>query len=218
MYVPVNVPATRASLAIVLHGNPQTEAELLGQPALRRVADSTGTILVAPFGRGIYAFEEPAATDVYDLLPTLQDALPVDRGRTYLAGYSMGGFSVFKIGPRGGYRWKAVLCISGAILNSGVRAVNLAWHDMPLYVVTGAHDDSIPTKYGEQTAGYLASLGLPVSFYEEPNGSHTLRSLMPSLQRAWTDMLAGTTRPDSVPIARNGVALPPSAPTAVLKP
>jgi hypothetical protein len=218
MYVPVNVPATRASLAIVLHGNPQTEAELLGQPALRRVADSTGTILVAPFGRGIYDFEEPAATDVYDLLPTLQDALPVDRGRTYLAGYSMGGFSVFKIGPRGGYRWKAVLCISGAILNSGVRAVNLAWHDMPLYVVTGAHDDSIPTKYGEQTAGYLASLGLPVSFYEEPNGSHTLRSLMPSLQRAWTDMLAGTTRPDSVPIARNGVALPPSAPTAVLKP
>jgi hypothetical protein len=218
MYVPANVPATRASLAIVLHGNPQTEAELLGQPALRRIADRSGTIVVAPFGRGIYDFAEPAATDVYDLLTALQDALPVDRGRTYLAGYSMGGFSVFKIGPRGGYRWKAVLCISGAIVNSGVRAVSLAWHDMPLYVVTGAHDDSIPTKYGEETAGYLAGIGLPVSFYEEPNGSHALRTLMPSLQRAWTDMLAGTTRPDSVPVARNGVTLPPSAPTAVLKP
>ncbi len=218
MYVPANAPAIRAPLAIVLHGNPQTESELLGQPALRRLADNSGAILVAPFGRGIYDFAEPAATDVYDLLPALQDALPVDRGRTYLAGYSMGGFSVFKIGPRGGYRWKAVLCISGAILNSGVRAVNLAWHDMPLYVVTGAHDDSIPTKYGEQTAGYLASIGLPVSFYEEPNGSHALRTLMPSLQRAWTDMLAGTERPESIPIAHNGFALPPSAPAPVLRP
>lgn len=219
MYVPASAPATRAPLAIVLHGNPQTEAELLAQAALRRVADATGTIVVAPFGRGIYDFAEPAATDVYDLLDALQRALPVDRGRTYLAGYSMGGFSVFKIGPRGGYRWRAVMCISGAILNSGVRAVDLAWHDMPLYVVTGAHDDSIPTKYGEQTAGFLAGIGLPVSFYEEPNGSHALRTLIPSLQRAWTDMLSGTERPDSVPAGRNGGgALPSSGPTVPLKP
>jgi poly(3-hydroxybutyrate) depolymerase len=80
MYVPPTVPATRASLAIVLHGNPQTEAELLGKPALRRVADSTGTILVAPFGRGIYDFEEPAATDVYDLVSrSLTTALRTQR-------------------------------------------------------------------------------------------------------------------------------------------
>ncbi|HEX3466997.1 MAG TPA: hypothetical protein VHT05_02735 [Candidatus Elarobacter sp.] len=217
MYVPASAPATRAPLAIVLHGNPQTEAELLAQAELRRVADATGTIVVAPFGRGIYDFAEPAASDVYDLLDALQRALPVDRGRTYLAGYSMGGFSVFKIGPRGGYRWRAVMCISGAILNSGVRAVDLAWHDMPLYVVTGAHDDSIPTKYGEQTAGFLAGIGLPVSFYEEPNGSHALRTLIPSLQRAWTDMLAGTEHPESVPANRGGTGLPPAIPAAKVK-
>ena len=153
----------------------------------------------------------------YDLLGALQDALPVDRGRTYLAGYSMGGFSVFKIGPRGGYRWKAVLCISGAILNSGVRAVDVAWHDMPLYVVTGARDDTIPTKYSEETAGFLAGIGLPVSFYQEPTGEHILRTLMPSLQRAWTDMLAGTNRPDSVPSGHGGFSLPPSAPPAQVR-
>ena len=101
VYVPPLRPA-RAPLAIVLHGNPQTEAELLAPPWLRRLADRTGTILVAPYGRGIYDYAEPAATDVYDLLTAVQEALPVDRGRTYLAGYSMGGFSVFKIGPRGG--------------------------------------------------------------------------------------------------------------------
>jgi hypothetical protein len=212
--VAVYVPPTRSArppLAVVLHGNPQTEAELLGQPWLRRLADRTGTILVAPFGRGIYDYAEPAATDVYDLLAAAQDAFAVDRGRTYLAGYSMGGFSVFMIGPRGGYRWAAAMCISGAILNSGVRPVSIAWHDMRVYVVTGANDTSIPTKYGEQTAGFLAVIGLPVSFYEEQHGTHALRTLAPSLQRAWDDMHAGITRPDSVPVSRSGFSLPGGA-------
>ena len=218
VYVPPSAKPQRAPLAVVLHGNPQTESELLGQPYLRRLADRTGTIVIAPYGRGIYDYAEPAATDVYDLLGAVQVAFAADHGRTYLAGYSMGGFSVFKIGPRGGYRWAGVMCISGAILNSGVRPVSIAWHDMRLYVVTGAHDASIPTKYGEQTAGYLAGLGLPVSFYEEGTGTHALRTLTPSLQRAWDDMHAGVTRPESVPVARSGFSLPAGAPAAALKP
>lgn len=218
IYVPPGAKPQRAPLAIVLHGNPQTEAELLGPPVLRRLADRTGTILVAPFGRGIYDYAEPAATDIYDLLGTVQDAFAADRGRTFLAGYSMGGFSVFKIGPRGGYRWSGVLCISGAILNSGVRPVSIAWKDMRLYVVTGAHDDSIPTRFGEQTATYLAGLGLPVSFYEEPRGTHSLRTLVPSLERAWDDMHAALTRPENVPVARAGFAMPGAVPGAVAKP
>jgi len=217
VYVPPGAKARRAPLAFVLHGNPQTEAEMLGPPFLRRLADRTGTIVVVPYGRGIYDYEEPAATDVYDLLGAAQTAFDADRGRTYLAGYSMGGFSVFKIGPRGGYKWSGVLCISGAILNSGVRPVSIAWHEMRTYVVTGANDTSIPTKYSEQTAGYLASLGLPVSFYEEPGGTHMLRTLAPSLERAWDDMHAGLTRPESVPAAR-GFSAPASVPAAVLKP
>ncbi len=218
VYVPPSLKPGKAPLAIALHGNPETESHLLGMPYLRRLADRTGTIVVAPFGRGIYDFEEPAATDVYDLLRAVQEALPIDRGRTYLVGYSMGGFSVFKIGPRGGYRWSAAMCISGAILNSGVRAVSIAWQTLPVYVVTGAHDESIPTKYGEQTAAYLASLGLPVSFYEEPQGTHFMRSLTPSLQRAWDDMHAALVRRENVPIVRAGFALPGSTPSAVLHP
>jgi predicted esterase len=218
VYVPPSLKPGKAPLAIALHGNPETESHLLGMPYLRRLADRTGTIVVAPFGRGIYDFEEPAATDVYDLLRAVQDALPIDRGRTFLVGYSMGGFSVFKIGPRGGYRWSAAMCISGAILNSGVRAVSIAWQTLPVYVVTGARDESIPTKYGEQTAAYLASLGLPVSFYEEPGGTHFMRSLTPSLQRAWGDMHAAMVRRENVPVVSAGFALPGNAPSAVLHP
>ena len=89
---------------------------------------------------------------------------------------------------------------------------------MPLYVVTGANDTSIPAKYGEQTAGYLAGIGLPVSFYEEARGSHSLRTLVPSLQRAWEDMHAGINRPDSVPVSRSGFTLPRGAPSTVRSP
>ena len=218
IYVPPSLKPGIAPLAIALHGNPETESHLLGMPYLRRLADRTGTIVVAPFGRGIYDFEEPAATDVYDLLRAVQDALPIDRGRTYLVGYSMGGFSVFKIGPRGGYRWAAAMCISGAILNSGVRAVSIAWQTLPVYVVTGAHDESIPTKYGEQTAAYLASVGLPVSFYEEAQGTHFMRTLMPSLQRAWDDMHAALVRRENVPVAQAGFNLPGRVPAGVMRP
>ena len=218
VYVPPSLKPGKAPLAIALHGNPESESHLLGMPYLRRLADRTGTIIVAPFGRGIYDYEEPAATDVYDLLRAVQDAFPIDRGRTYLVGYSMGGFSVFKIGPRGGHRWSAAMCISGAILNSGVRAVSLAWQTLPVYVVTGAHDGEVPTKFGEQTAAYLASLGLPVSFYEEPKGTHYIRSLTPSLQRAWDDMHASLVRPENVPPVRAGFNLAGSAPSAVLHP
>jgi predicted esterase len=218
MYVPMSLKPGKAPVAIALHGNPETESHLLGMPYLRRLAERTGTIVVAPFGRGIYDFAEPAATDVYDLLRAVQDALPVDRGRTYLVGYSMGGFSVFKIGPRGGYRWAAAMCISGAILNSGVRAVSIAWQTLPVYVVTGAHDDSIPTKYGEQTAAYLASIGLPVSFYEEAQGTHFMRTLAPSLQRAWDDMHAAIVRRENVPVAQAGFNLPGRVPMGVMRP
>jgi hypothetical protein len=217
IYVPATAMHPHPPFAIVLHGNPQTEAELLGPPVLRRLADRTGTILAAPYGRGIYDFDEPAGTDVYDLLSTLQDAFAVDRGRSYLVGYSMGGFSVFKIGPRGGYRWSAVMCISGAILNSGVRPVSIAWTTMRLYVITGAHDEEVPTRFGEQTAGFLASIGLPVSFYEEPQGSHAMRTLVPSLVRAWDDMHAGLTRAENFPIAGSRAGLPGTAPAATTR-
>lgn len=212
LYVPASYRAgTRAPLVVALHGNPQTESQLLGQPYLRRLAERTGSVIVAPFARGIYDYAEPAATDVYDALAAVQQALPVDRGRTYLVGYSMGGFSLFKIGPRGGSHWRAVMCISGAILNSGVRAVSLVWAETPLYVVNGARDDQIPARYGEQTATYLAGLGLPVSFYQQPDGTHAVRTMMPVLTRAWDDMHAGAVRPDSVPRGR-GFGLPQAAP------
>ncbi len=90
-YVPPSLKPGKAPLAIALHGNPETDSHVLGTRYLRPLADRTGTIVVGPLRPRLYDFAEPAATDVYDLLRVVQDALPVDRGRTYLVGYSIAG-------------------------------------------------------------------------------------------------------------------------------
>jgi pimeloyl-ACP methyl ester carboxylesterase len=199
VYIPSGTSPHEDSVALLLHGRPQSETELLGQPYFRRLADATKTILVAPWGRGAYDYEGSASQDVFDTFDTIVRALAPDTRRMFLAGYSMGGFSVFKIGPER-QSWSAVLCISGAMLNSEVPRIRFAWRETPVYVVTGKKDASIPSVYGEQTAEYLAYLGVPTTFYEAPQGEHQVRTLMPSLSAAWTDMIAGIVRANTVPV------------------
>lgn len=212
--VAVYIPPEHAAhppLAVVLHGRPQSETELLGQPYLRELADRTGTILVAPWGRGIYDFHGVAAQDLDGLVPVVQRLYASDPHELYLVGYSMGGFSVFSAGTL--RPWSAIMCIAGALLNSEVPAVRFAWRDTPLYVVNGSADEEIPPAYGAQTAAYLASLGIPVSFYQMPGGHHALRTLVPVLEAAWNDMHRGIVRAQSVPERSASGSFLPAAPS-----
>ena len=196
---PVGIYVPRAlkpnpSLVVLLHGNPQAESQLLAPPDFQMLADSTNTIIAAPWGRGNYDFYGVATDDVYQTAAEVAKAYAIEPHRVFLAGYSMGGFSVFKIGPAHGEVWHAVLCISGSILNSETSAVVRAWKYTPIYVVNGKLDDQIPPKYGEQTADWLAGQGVPTGFYQEPSGTHMIPTLMPALTRAWQDMIAGVVR------------------------
>lgn len=211
--VAVYIPEKHAAhppLAIVLHGRPQSETELLGQPYLRELADRTGTILVAPWGRGSYDFEGAAGKDLDALASYVQGLYGSDPHALYLVGYSMGGFSVFKVGTT--RPWSAVMCIAGALLNSEVPTVRFAWRDMPVYVVNGSLDEEIPPVYGIRSAVFLDSLGIPTAFYQQPGGHHAVRTLMPVLERAWADMHAGVVRTSSIPRGAAGTAFLPAAP------
>lgn len=192
VFVPSSYDSTKPHpLIVALHGRPQSESELLAQPVLRRIAEASDSIVVAPWGRGNYNFAEPAASEVYDALDAAEHSFAIDRRKVYLVGYSMGGFAVFKVAPLHADRWSGIMSISGAILNSEVRAFVTACRGVKLYVVNGGEDESIPPKYGEQTAEFLRSAGLAVGFYQEPHGKHTLRSLSRVVALAWGDMLAG---------------------------
>lgn len=211
VYVPSGYdPSRPVSLAIALHGRPQTETELLGPPWLRRLAEASNTIVIAPWGRGNYDFAEPAGSEVYDVVDAAEHAFAIDSHRVYLVGYSMGGFSVFKVGPLHGERWKGVMSIAGALLNSETDEVVRSFARLNVYVVNGGDDASIPPKYGAQTVEVLARAGLSVGFYQEPHGTHALRTLNRVLTQAWNDMLAGRVHVDHVPSAGPPLQAPPS--------
>ncbi|HEV3195370.1 MAG TPA: alpha/beta fold hydrolase [Candidatus Cybelea sp.] len=216
VYVPSTyVPGRPGPLIVLLHGHPQSETELLAPPYIARLAEQTGTIVVAPWGRGYYDFRGSIA-DVYDALHAAERAFSIDPRRRFLAGYSMGGFSVFEVAPAHADEWSAVMCIAGALLGSDAQRLVALMRNKPFYVLTGSADNSIPTQYPTVTAAFLQSAGIDVSFYSEPGGIHRLVTLLPILTLAWNDMLHQIVR--SPPPASGNVTLPSSIPMSALKP
>jgi predicted esterase len=217
IYVPSSyTPSRAAPLVIFLHGHPQPESSLMSPDYIAKLAEATGSIVAAPYGRGYYDFRG-AIVDVYDTVAAVTKAFTIDTRRRYLAGYSMGGFSVFEVGPVHPDIWSGIMCISGALLGHDSHTMLAMLPRTPVYVLTGTDDDSIPTKYPTSTAIFLADSGVPVSFYSQPHGTHRIVTLLPIFTQAWDDMHRGIVR--SPPPALAGFSLPSIVPTTqTLKP
>jgi pimeloyl-ACP methyl ester carboxylesterase len=194
VYVPSGYSATKpAPLVVFLHGRFQAESHLVALPFIEDLAERTGTIVIAPYGRGYYDFNG-SERDVYDAFDAASRAFAIDAHKRYLAGYSMGGFSAFNIATTHPGDWTALMCISGSLLASRAQHVTATLPNARFYVLTGARDDIVPTQYPTQTATYLRDAGLAVSFYSQADGTHLLYSLRPILSQAWDDMVRGVVR------------------------
>jgi predicted esterase len=216
VYVPVHyTPGRPAPLIVMLHGQPQSETQLLASSPIAPLAEATGAIVVAPWGRGYYDFRR-SSTDVYDALHEAVRAFSIDRRKQYLAGYSMGGFSVFEVAPIHPGEWAAVMCIAGSLLGSDSDRLLAQMPRTPFYILTGSADESIPTRYPTSTAAFLSASGLDVSFYSQSGGTHRLSTLMPILRQSWNDMLSGIVRAPPSSLAH--MALPSVAPIDALRP
>ncbi|MGA8534174.1 MAG: alpha/beta fold hydrolase [Candidatus Tumulicola sp.] len=211
-YVPSSyVPGRKAPLVVFLHGHPQSESSLIAPQFIDDLAERTGTIVIAPYGRGYYDFEG-SESDVYDALAAAERAFTIDPRKRYLAGYSMGGFSVFLVAPMHPNDWSAVMSIAGALLGSRSHLVTAMMGSTPFYILTGSRDESIPTQYPTTTAVFLRNAGVPVTFYSDPNATHRLFTLRTILEQAWTDMEAGVVRtPWSLTATGPLLGVPPPA-------
>jgi predicted esterase len=215
IYVPQSYsPDHAAPLVVLLHGWEQPETTLMAPPYIGQLADQTGTIVVAPWGRGYFDFRGSATTDVYDALQAATHAFNVNPRKQFLAGYSMGGFSVFRVAPVHPDDWAAMMCIAGALLGSDSSGI-AAMHRTPVYLLTGSADESVPTQYPTATAAFLHAAGFDVSFYSAPGGTHRLVTLVPILAQAWSDMLNRVVHP---PAGFGNASLPTTMPADSLKP
>jgi phospholipase/carboxylesterase len=196
VYVPASYdPKHPAPLVVFLHGSGGSESALLAQTGLAQLADSTGSIVIAPYGRGYSGFRGSATPDIYDALAVAKRAFAIDPRRRYLAGYSMGGFSIFRAGSVHPNEWDGLMCISGGL--SGYIDADAALRELnaiPLYVLTGKNDAVVPNAYTTQSAAYLRYYGMSVSYYRQSDGTHDMESLLPILDRAWDDMHRGIVR------------------------
>jgi predicted esterase len=215
VYVPSTYRAGRpAPLVMFLHGRPQSESNLLAPPFIADLAERSGSIIIAPYVRGEYDIPK-MASDVYDALAAATSAFTIDSRKRYLAGYSAGGFSVFQVGPLHPDDWTAVMSISGGLIDRQSQRVLSTMRMTPFYVITGSRDNVVPTQYPTSTAIYLQSEGVPVSFYSQTGGTHSLITLLPVLSQAWDDMHDGIMR--APPPTLGFVPLLTSAPRGALE-
>lgn len=72
-------------------------------------------IVVAPRGRGLSDwYVGDAETDLMEALDHAALTLPVDRDRSYVAGFSMGGYGAWRLALRQGQRFRAAAVLAGA--------------------------------------------------------------------------------------------------------
>lgn len=209
LYVPTTYdPAKPAPLVLFLHGKFWTEIDYMAMPFFRQLAESTGAVVVAPYGRGDIQYADPAPADVYATLDAVVAALNIDRKHIYLAGHSMGGFGVFEVGPEQANRFAGFLCASGSMTDADREAVLHSFTDKPVYVVSGTLDDNIPNSYSVLTVQYLYNAGIPVMYYPQVGAGHSIKVIFPAFTKAWHDMLAGARPTKDMPLP---AALPPGA-------
>jgi predicted esterase len=207
LYVPTTYnPAKPSPLVLFLHGKFWTEIDYMAMPFFRQLAESTGTIVVAPYARGDIQYADPAPADVYATLDAVVAALNIDKKRIYLAGHSMGGFGVFEVGPQQAKRFAGFLCASGSLTNDDRDAVLRAFQDKPVYVVSGTLDDNIPNSYSVLTVQYLSDAGIPVQYYPQRGAGHNIKVVFPAFTAAWRAMLEGSRPSPGMPLPG---ALPP---------
>jgi predicted esterase len=195
VYVPPTYDSGRpAPLVVFLHGLGGTETGLLSPRFLHDLADRSGAIVIAPYARADFDYTG-SESDVYDALDAAKSAFAIDARRQYLAGFSMGGFAVYRIAPMKPRAWAGVMSVSGSLLAPEAGNAARGLHATNVYVVTGKLDDTVPSRLSTAAAAYLRDNGVPVSYYLQPAGIHRLSSLLPMLTQAWSDMLAGVVHP-----------------------
>lgn len=209
IYVPASYRAAQpAPLVVLLHGRTQSEMDILAIKYFRQLADATGAIIVAPYARGDIQYAEPAPVDVYATLYAAKAAFNVDPKRTFLAGYSMGGYGVYSVGPVHAQEWAGFLAIAGGPTSDDEQAVFVSFAGKPVYMVSGVDDSVIPNSYIRLVAHVLRDRGIPTGYYEQSGGNHSLNSIFPAISRAWSDMLRGARPQSPLPAAGSVPALP----------
>jgi predicted peptidase len=159
----------RWPLVLFLHGVGECgeDLEIVKKQGLPRVLEEGNPLpflVVSPQARSHGWNPEVLLT----LLDQIEERYRVDRDRIYVTGLSMGGFGTWALAAADPGRFAAAVPICGG----GDPAWAGRLKDLPLWVVHGAQDDTVPIGQSEEMVRALRAVGGNVEFTVYPEAGH----------------------------------------------
>lgn len=158
-------------VVVALHGaggNEHMFLEAYGAGRIRDLADERGFVVVSPSTTALARAPEAFPA----LLDAAAAAYPIDRGRVYLVGHSMGAGVAWGLAERYAGLVSAVACIAGGC-GTGAGPVG-AESLPPLLLVAGALDPIAAPSRVEDAAVQARARGIRVTYRLVPDQGHTL--------------------------------------------
>jgi dipeptidyl aminopeptidase/acylaminoacyl peptidase len=198
LFIPTTYTAAKKSpLIVALHGLGRPFDWMMGYQGMIDFAERDGFIVVSPLGyhpRGWYGSRGPGLAgnsqpappaeqlpanlgelserDVLNVLEIVRRDFAVDPDRIYLWGHSMGGAGTYHLAAKHPDLWAGLAVAAPA--PSAAPAQLEAFRRLPILVLQGDTDQSVPVAQTRQWVAKMHELGMEHVYVEVKGGDHSL--------------------------------------------
>jgi len=169
-------PGRKYPVVVFLHGSASDDRNQLdGWQAML-----PDFILVAPYARGTshdYT-RDGAQEDIKEVLADVEQNYPVDPSRIFLAGFSMGGYGVYRTFYEDPMRYRGLIVLSG-LTHSDISDPDFRnprylapFKGVEMFITHGTEDRNCPFSDAENVVGVLRAAGARVEFAVQPGRGH----------------------------------------------
>jgi dipeptidyl aminopeptidase/acylaminoacyl peptidase len=182
VYLPEDFdPARNYPLLVYLHGSASTERTIIGWWGI-----PDGFIALGPNGRGPsnwYSWDN-AQTDIAEAIRAVEANFPIDEDRILLAGFSMGGYGVYRTYYETPNTYCGIAVFSGTprirfgapegldLIDFNDKRYLAPFKGVPVFVFHGRRDLNVPFAETEQFISKLERAGALVEFHTEADTGH----------------------------------------------
>ena len=175
-----------APLIISLHGLGRSYDWLMGYHGFLDAAEAGGHIVVTPLGyirRGWYGSRpleegldaaQRSEQDVMNVMEQVRNEFNVDENRIYLWGHSMGGAGTYHIAIKYPDLFAGLAVVAAAPLQDLDPAKLAVIKHVPVLVMHGDDDETVPVSLARKWVAGMQSLGMQHVYIEVAGGDHSL--------------------------------------------
>jgi polyhydroxybutyrate depolymerase len=189
LYVPDTIGAEPAPLLIALHGS-NRDGRSIAEP-WRDLASRERFIVAAPDAINHAGWQVPddGPAFLYFLVEAVKAKHAVDTRRMYLFGHSAGAGFALTMGLMESEFFAGAAIHAGALQKAGRDQLLGAPRKLPIMIVHGTRDATVPVASGREANDTLSSHGFPVEFREMPAHDHNYYVRADAINRQVWDFL-----------------------------